>query len=114
MERMPGRFEAATLQGSSAIPRWIDGSGSRPEIRSNEQEQRQRQTERRALPMNQTFDIFQLDEGGTLLWKGTAATLDEAKLIVKELARLSGVDHVIADLRTGMRLTITAAEADGG
>jgi hypothetical protein len=64
--------------------------------------------------MNSTFDIFQMDEGGTLLWKGSAATLDEAKLRVKELARFSGVDHVIADLRTGMRLTITASEADGG
>jgi hypothetical protein len=63
--------------------------------------------------MNASFDIFQVEEPGTLLWKGTAATLDDAKLKVRELAVLSPVDYVIANLRTGMRLTITAADADG-
>ena len=37
--------------------------------------------------MDSPFDIFRVEDGGSLLWRGSAASVDEAKARVLELAR---------------------------
>lgn len=51
------------------------------------------------------FDIFR-DKQGSLLWCGTAASLDEAKAKVRALAKLEKTEYVIFSQKTGNRLVI--------
>ena len=51
------------------------------------------------------FDIFK-DKEGSLLWCGTAATLEEAKEKVRALAESEKTEYVIYSQKTGNRLVI--------
>ena len=53
------------------------------------------------------FDIFK-DKEGTLLWCGTAATLEEAKDRVRLLAESDPTDYMIFSQKTGNRIVIQA------
>ena len=51
------------------------------------------------------FDIFK-DKEGTLMWCGTAMTLDEAKAKVRAMAATEKTEYVIFSQKTGNRLVI--------
>jgi len=52
------------------------------------------------------FDIFRAEDEGNLLWRGTAASIDEAKALVHEWAKLTPGEYVIVSLATGSRLVL--------
>ncbi len=56
--------------------------------------------------MIEPLDIFHLEKDGTVIWRGTAETFDEAKLRVKNLATLSPGDYVILNQMTGKKTLI--------
>jgi hypothetical protein len=51
------------------------------------------------------FDIFK-DKQGSLIWCGTAATLEEAQAKVRDLAASEKTEYVIFSQKTGNRLVI--------
>jgi len=63
--------------------------------------------------MDSPFDIFYAEPGGTLLWKGAVATLEEARARVKQLVEVSPADYVIVNLRKGLRITIPMPDGNG-
>jgi hypothetical protein len=52
------------------------------------------------------FDIFQTETGGHVLWRGTAATLEDAKARAKELSVRSPGDYLILNLKTGDKIIL--------
>jgi hypothetical protein len=56
------------------------------------------------------FDIFCLDSKGQLLWKGSAETLAQARLQVKQLMVSKPSDYVIFSQNTGNRTTVRFAD----
>jgi hypothetical protein len=56
--------------------------------------------------MNSSFDIFQMEVGGTVLWQGSSASVEEAKQRVKELNAGSAAQYMVVSLRTGSKLLI--------
>jgi hypothetical protein len=56
------------------------------------------------------FDIFK-DTDGTLMWCGTAMTLDEAKAKVRTMAATHKTEYVIFSQKTGNRLVIQPDES---
>jgi hypothetical protein len=53
--------------------------------------------------MLRPLDIFKLENDGSIVWKGTAETLENAKLSVKILAETSPGDYLIFSPATGER-----------
>jgi len=62
--------------------------------------------------MNSSFDIFQVEVGGSVLWQGLAASLEEAKQRVKALQADSAVQYMVVSLRTGSKLLINPDGSD--
>jgi hypothetical protein len=56
--------------------------------------------------MNSSFDIFQVEIGGSVLWQGLAASIEEAKQRVKALQADTAVQYLVVGLRTGSKLLI--------
>jgi hypothetical protein len=56
--------------------------------------------------MESPFDIFRAEPDGDMLWRGAAATLDDAKRRVQEFARSWPADYMIINLQNGLKLTI--------
>ncbi|HXN97527.1 MAG TPA: hypothetical protein VN881_00550 [Candidatus Acidoferrales bacterium] len=56
--------------------------------------------------MNSSFDIFQLELDGSVLWQGLAADIEEAKRRVKELQLSVPAQYMVVSLKTGSRLFI--------
>lgn len=56
--------------------------------------------------MSIPFDIFRTETKGGVLWIGSAATVEEAKARVLELATRSPGDYFLLDQKTGKRLVI--------
>jgi hypothetical protein len=57
-------------------------------------------------PMFAPFDIFQTEPIGNMLWRGCAASLEEARVLVRELGSDTREDYVILSQRTGNRSTV--------
>jgi hypothetical protein len=62
--------------------------------------------------MNSSFDIFQVEVGGSVLWQGLAASIDEAKQRVKALQADTAVQYMVVSLRTGSKLLINPDGSD--
>jgi hypothetical protein len=62
--------------------------------------------------MNSSFDIFQVEVGGSVLWQGLAASLEEAKQRVKALQADTAVQYMVVGLRTGSKLLINPDGSD--
>jgi hypothetical protein len=58
------------------------------------------------------LDIFRLEHKGAL-WLETAATLEAAKVRVRELGAFSPGEYLIVDRKTGSRYVIELDDADG-
>ncbi|HEX4075879.1 MAG TPA: hypothetical protein VHX49_10805 [Candidatus Acidoferrales bacterium] len=56
------------------------------------------------------FDIFEVEADGSVLWRESATTIEEAKARGRELAAASPGEYFILSHRTGSRLKI---EPDG-
>lgn len=52
------------------------------------------------------FDIFQMEDDGSVLWQELAATMEEAKARVNELQALIPRQFMIVSLRSGEKLII--------
>jgi hypothetical protein len=57
------------------------------------------------------FDIFEVENAGSVVWRGTAATLEEAKARVGELAAASPGEYFILSQRTGNRIVVGPDDA---
>jgi len=57
-----------------------------------------------------TFDIFKAEPDGSVLWRESATTIEEARARARELAVTAPGEYFILSHRTGKRLRI---EADG-
>jgi hypothetical protein len=66
--------------------------------------------------MESQFDIFRAETDGNMLWRGAAASLNEAKARVQEIAKTWPADYVIVNLQSGLRIKISmdgTAGSDG-
>ncbi len=52
------------------------------------------------------FDIFQTEPGGQVLWRGTAATLAEARARTQELSVSSPGDYLVLNPNTGDKIIL--------
>lgn len=59
------------------------------------------------------FDIFK-DKQGTLMWCGTAMSLDEAKDKVRSMSATEKTEYVIFSQKTGNRLVVQPDEKKVG
>lgn len=62
--------------------------------------------------MDSQFDIFQMESGGSVLWQGSAATIEEAKRRVNELQAGTAAQYMVVGLRTGSKLLISPDGSD--
>lgn len=56
--------------------------------------------------MTVLFDVFQKEPSGSVLWRGAAATLEEATARVRKFAINAPGEYVILNVRTGNKLVI--------
>ena len=60
------------------------------------------------------FDIFRAEPDGGVLWRESAATIEEARSRARELAAVAPGEYFVLSLRTGRRLAIDPDEAAPG
>jgi hypothetical protein len=54
-----------------------------------------------------SFDIFQIDLIGDVLWRDTAESVVGAKVSIEKLATSSPGEYLIFDQKTGLRVLVT-------
>jgi hypothetical protein len=57
-----------------------------------------------------SFDIFQNEADGSVLWRGTAASLEEAKVRVQEFTESTPGRYIILSRQTGSSLIVGSRE----
>jgi hypothetical protein len=63
--------------------------------------------------MESPIDIFfRTETDGQMIWRGAAASLEEAKARVQELAKSCPGDYMIVNLRSDLKITIAAGTAN--
>jgi hypothetical protein len=60
--------------------------------------------------MASQFDIFLTEGDGSVLWRGTAETLEDAKALVQQSAARSPGAYVVVNLQTGKKLAIHSSD----
>jgi hypothetical protein len=60
--------------------------------------------------MSSSFDIFQLELDGSVLWQGLATDIEEAKQRVKELQATAPAQYMVVSLRSGSKFFV---DSDG-
>ena len=58
-----------------------------------------------------SFDIFQVEDGG-VVWRGAAATFEDASKRVQELASTSPADYIVWNRHTGDKHTIKSGSGE--
>ncbi|HVB36697.1 MAG TPA: hypothetical protein VND42_05605 [Candidatus Acidoferrales bacterium] len=56
--------------------------------------------------MTATFDIFEVELGGGVMWRGSAAAFEEAMAFVEKLGTSRRGDYIIFSLKTGKKVVI--------
>ena len=56
--------------------------------------------------MTATFDIFEVEPGGGVMWRGSAAAFEEAKAFVEQLGTPRDRDFIIFSPTTGKKVVI--------
>lgn len=56
--------------------------------------------------MTVAFDIFEVEPGGSVMWRGSAAALEEAKAFVESLGKSRSGEYIIYNLKTGKKVVI--------
>jgi hypothetical protein len=64
--------------------------------------------------MASQFDIFLTEDGGSVLWRGTADTFEEARVLVQKSAARSPGAYVVVNLQTGKKLVIHSNDLGSG
>ena len=62
--------------------------------------------------MRQAFDIFRTEPEGSVVWQGTAATVEEAATQVQRFAVNSPAEYMICNLLSGTRRLVTCYASD--
>jgi hypothetical protein len=57
------------------------------------------------------FDIFLSEADGSVLWRGTAATIEEAKARIRELAASAPGQYIILSRQTGSKYVVQGGNA---
>jgi hypothetical protein len=58
------------------------------------------------------YDIFESEASGDVLWLGSAATLEDAKACVEEIAVRSASEYLLLNQATGNKFVIRFDEKD--
>jgi hypothetical protein len=56
------------------------------------------------------FEVFQTEADGNVLWRGTAATMEDAKARIRELAAENPGEFIVMSRRTGQKLIVQCNE----
>jgi hypothetical protein len=56
--------------------------------------------------MTAAFDIFEVEPGGGVMWRGTAAAFEEARAFVEQLGTPRERDFIIFSPQTGKKVVI--------
>lgn len=56
--------------------------------------------------MTPPFDIFQTEADGSVLWRGSAESFDEAKVRIQELAAKSPGEYIVLSRQTGHKIFV--------
>jgi len=56
--------------------------------------------------MTATLDIFEVEPGGGVMWRGSAAAFEEAKAFVEKLGKSRSSDYIIFSPKTGKKVVI--------
>jgi hypothetical protein len=63
--------------------------------------------------MTPRFDIFQMEPAGEVRWHASAATIDDAKERIQQLAALSPGHYLVLNQTTGTKVVFALDGADG-
>lgn len=58
------------------------------------------------------FDVFHIESTGALLWRGDAGTLEEARALVRKLAKDGRECYIILSQRTGNKIAVNSDGSD--
>jgi|GEM_PF-5534144 len=56
--------------------------------------------------MTATFDIFEVEPSGSVMWRGSAAAFEEARAFVEKLGKPRDRDFIIFSPQTGKKVVI--------
>ena len=56
--------------------------------------------------MTATFEIFEVEPGGSVMWRGSAAAFEEARAFVEQLGTPRDRDFIIFSPQTGKKVVI--------
>ena len=56
--------------------------------------------------MTAPFDIFENEKSGTVIWLGSAATIEEAKARIHQVAAHSPTEYLVLNQKTGSKVVI--------
>lgn len=62
--------------------------------------------------MTRPFEIFQAESDGNVLWRGSAASLEEANSVIKELAAKTPGEYFIWNHQTGKKLSLSGRNSN--
>jgi hypothetical protein len=62
--------------------------------------------------LDSSFDIFQMESSGSVLWQGSASSVEEARHRVKTLQAGTAAQYMVVGLRTGSKLLIDPDVSD--
>ena len=60
--------------------------------------------------MTAPFDIFETEKGGTVVWLGSAITLEDAKARIEKVAERTSGEYLVLNQKTGNKLVVKIAE----
>jgi hypothetical protein len=59
-----------------------------------------------------SFDVFQIDERGRVIWKGFVESVLAARMTIQELMQVSPSDYLILNQSSGERLVVPRSAAE--
>jgi len=68
---------------------------------------------KREVCMFPSFDVFQIDEHGRVVWRGFVESLLAARATVQKLMRANPGDYLILDQSSGERLVVPRDSGQG-
>lgn len=60
--------------------------------------------------MTAPLDIFEMEKGGTVVWLGSAITLDDAKSRIRLFAERTSGEYLVLNQKTGNKQVIKLTE----
>ena len=63
--------------------------------------------------MTAPFDIFENEKSGTVLWVGSASTIEDARSRIQKIGQHSPGEYVVLNQKTGNKVVIRFEETTG-